>query len=290
MAIVSVNELKGRRGTVNEKGQTEYTRKFQVQTDSALIGSLAVRTASGVPRVGDVYTTSLEFDTNSLANSVEAVQDDENARLWEVTVNYGAPSAEEQQTNPNPLLRPAVLTWGFTQASRVIWKDTKRKVVANSAIEYFDPPIEIDDSRPQLTITRNFPSFNAALAIDFQDAINDGPFLGFPKGTVKVAGISASSQTENNFFYWQVSVEFQIRRDGWKLEVLDQGRSERIDGKLKPIWQRDGNGNHIENLPVADPVPLDKAGRELLNPTPDTVKYMEFDVYEEKPFALLQMT
>src|SRR5258705_10878039 len=110
MAILSVTEKTGGQSSVNQKGETEYTRLFRVVTSNALVGNLAVRTASGIPKIGNAYVTPTEFDTTSVCQRVQPQQDTENPRLWEVRVEYGAPSEDQQQQNPNPLLRPAVIT------------------------------------------------------------------------------------------------------------------------------------------------------------------------------------
>ena len=62
MSIYQVKEIPGGSGKVNERGETEYVRKFQVITTAAGVGSATVRTATGIPRRGDTYATSTEFD------------------------------------------------------------------------------------------------------------------------------------------------------------------------------------------------------------------------------------
>ena len=289
MSILSVNEVSGARSTENEKGETEYTRTFKVVTSAANIGAIAVRTATGIPRVGDYYLTATEQDTGSLCKRVEPQQEQDNPRLWIVRADYGAPSdGDEAQRNPNPLLRPAVLTWGFNKSSRVVWKDANGKGITNSAGEYFDPPPEMDDSRPTLSITRNEAAFNPGIATDYQDAVNSDSFLGFAPGQVKVAGISGTSQTENNVAFWSVGYEFEFRREGWQLSILDQGRNQRILQWLAPILQRRAdNAEPIQGMAVSDPVPLNGAGGELINPGPNTVIYRNFEVYKSKAFAPL---
>lgn len=290
MAIVSVNEKAGARSRINEKGETEYTRQFHVVTSSASVGNLAVRTATGIPRRGNVYATPTEFDTTSVVKEVDAQQDEDNPRKWIVTANYGAPSGDQDQQNENPLLRPAVLTWGFVQAQKAMYKDLDNRPIANSAHEYFDPPPEVDDSRPVLTVSRNEPSFNPAIAIQYQDAINSDGFLGFQPGQAKVAGISATSQTENNFFFWHVTYEFHFRRDGWKLALADLGRNELVNGKRVAIPRRDEQGNKVPDTQVIDPVPLNGQGQELENPTPQSVagvNFPPFNVYKSLSFSPL---
>lgn len=291
MSIHSVNETVGARGNVNEKGVNEYTRVFQVITTAPTVGAVAVRMATGIPRRYDAYATATETDNSSLATRIATQQDDENPLIWEVTVDYGSPSTDQDQsgaTEPNPVLRPAVLAWSFQKFQRAVWKDKDNKGILNSAKEFFDPPPEMDDSRPILTITRNQLTYNTAIAIDYQDAVNSDSFLGFAAGKVKVAGISAQSQVEGRYVFWSVTYEFEFRREGWKLSILDQGRNKRVGANLTPILQKDASGNAI-NVAVSDPVPLDGSGGELSNPTPSTAKFLDFDVYKTMPFAALHL-
>jgi hypothetical protein len=292
MAILSVDEITGATSSVNDKGETEYTRLFRVVTSSPLVANLAVRTAAKIPKIGDVYATTTEFDATSLCRRVQPQQDSEAPRVWEVRVEYGPPEAESGQQNPNPLLRSAVVAWGFTQASRPVWKDKDGKPIQNSAGDWYDPPPEIDDSRPVLTVSRNEPAFNSSIAIAYQDAINSDSFMGFSPGQAKVAGISATSQTENNFFFWSVTYEFHFRRDGWQVSILDAGRNYKTqDGNLAPIPQlgvkEDGTTFPMKNTAVPEPIPLDGAGLPIRSPNPSNVKYRDFKVYRELPFANL---
>src|SRR5207245_2866104 len=92
--------------------------------------------------------------------------------------------------------RRAVLVIRTKQST--VWKDAYGKGILNSAGQYFDPPPMMDDSRPRLSIARNEPVFNPAIAINYQDAVNTDGFLGFTAGQVRVSGISASNESENN--------------------------------------------------------------------------------------------
>jgi hypothetical protein len=288
--IAIVSEIAGASGRETDKGQSEHTRQFRVVTTAATVGDLDVIAAPGIPRRGDVYATGDSTDLGSIVKEISAEQDSDNPRVWIVRVEYGPPANErEQDQEPNPLLRPAVLSWGFAKSSRVAWRDSKGKPVVNSAGEFFDPPVECDDSRPVLTISRNERSFNPALAISYQDSVNADSFLGFRPGVVKVAGISATNQVENNFFYWAVHYEFEFRREGWTTEILDQGRNRLVDGKLVPIYQRDKNGQPIDNLIVAVPVKLNGEGGELVNSNPEIAHYVPYFFYKSLPFSALRL-
>ncbi len=287
MSIVAVNELfEGREAQENEKGQRFYTRVFQVVTDDPNDGPLTAARATGVPRRGALYSAGNEVDLAARVRRITPSQNPESPRLWEIRIEYDTVREEQDE---NPLNRPYEVNWDFAQFTRPVWRDIFGNAILNSARQYYDPPVEIDDSRPVLSVTRNEGGFNPGLAIEFQDAINSDTFLGFSPGTVKVAKIAAQSQFENNWFYWRVTYEFNFRREGWNISILDQGRYELRNGKPVPIREFDTSGVEIPFSHVTDPVPLNGAGLRLPNPSPDTVIYGTYQVYRERDFSFLNL-
>jgi len=170
MAVIEVNEKTGAIGAENEKGDRTYTRVFHVVTNSSLDGGLTVRLALGIPRRGDFYATQTDLDEGAFCKTITAQQDSENPRVWEVRVEYGP--SEDAQQDENPLNRAADVSCTFAKFQRVVWQDNDGKGIFNSTGMYFDPPVEIDDSRPVITIERNEAAFDLSLASDFQDAVN----------------------------------------------------------------------------------------------------------------------
>jgi hypothetical protein len=217
---------------------------------------------------------------------IEPTQDGDNPKLWVVRVEYDTEMPEEE----DPFDRPPEYSWTFAQFQKVAALDINGNAIVNSAGQYFDPPIEIDDSRPVLTIVRNEIYFNPAIAIAYQDAINSEWFFGFAPGVVKVANISAVSQVEddypsagNKFYYWKVTYEFMMRRGGWTLQLLDQGRfkiSAVADGDvmLEPIRDADLQ-------PVTDPLPLNGSGQPIDEPGPTNCVFLPYQVYQALPFT-----
>lgn len=280
-SILSVNEIADGRdssydATTNDR---TYTRVFRVITDSPMVGALAVRTADGLPRRGSIYATDTEVDLSARVKSIDPSQDSDNAKIWLVRVEYDSRVEDEPE---NPLERPPEISWGFAQFQRIAWRDVDGKAIVNSAGEYFDPPIEIDDSRPVLSIVRNEASFNPSLAIEYQDAVNSDSFMGFSAGQAKVSNITARSVREGDYQYWQVAYEFHFRRDGWAVRPLDQGRYS--TGRVR-IPEIDEDGNEIPDSHVIDPVPLDGNGQPIDNPGPDNCVFLEFHAYKRRAFS-----
>ena len=280
MAILSVREIAGKGGGIGPSSERNYERRFRVVTDSRLTGVRDVLSAAGLPVKGDIYATADELDSGARCKSRDAAQDDDNPAVWVVTCHYDTTTEEQDE---EPTQRRTRYRWGTAQFQRVAWKDIDGKAIVNSAGQYFDPPIEVDDSRPTLTVTRIERTYNQALAIQYQDAVNSDSFLGFAPGQVKVASIEAEDFEENGVIYWTVKYEFHFRREGWIKEPLDQGRYEKWGNFLVPIKERDEDGNELDTY-VSDPVPLDGQGKRLDNPGPDSCKYLSFKVYKSLAF------
>ena len=279
MSIVSAKlEPNTQQGTRTEGGKRTYRAMYVVVTDDINDGPLTVRMAAGIPQIGDSYSLGNDYDPTAFVKSITPTRKGENSKVWEVVVEWS-----ELAKVDNPLNRPAKKNWGFEQAGKVAWQDIDGKAILNSAGDYFDPPIEIEDSRPLLTVVRNDATFDPLLAIDYQDAVNEDRFLIANPGQCKVAGIEASEEEENDVKFWRVVFHFAFRREGWLAEPLDQGRYATVDAngaaqKRTPIPDKAGD-------PVTDPVPLDGKGAELVDATPETAKFLKFTVYKKRLFS-----
>ncbi len=151
--------------------------------------------------------------------------------------------------------------------------------VLNSAGDAFDPPIQIDDSRPTLKIVRNERTYNAQYAMLWKDTINADMFFYFPPHSVKLS--TPLAELEYNpvcGFYYVVTYQFEINPKGWEKPVLDQGMRQLVAGvKVK---MTDDSGADLSS-----PLPLDGAGSKLVSGSDPT--YIIFEVYREADFSLL---
>lgn len=257
MSILSVREIwSGRQGGEAEKGERTYQRTFRVFTDDTLDGPIQVRTALGIPRVGDPYITATEFDAGSRCQNVEGAQSDD-PNVWQVTATYSSKKEDPEKDKDDPLDRAAEIEWSSEKVSRVMDRDLTGKAVVNSAGEKFDPPIEVEESLPLVTITRNEDSYNYSLGLQYQDAVNSDPFFGFDPGQAKIKEIRARSQFENDQYTWKVTYAIVFKREGWQTEVLDQG-----------YWSVNEDGDKVlikdvDNKPLSAPALLDGNGFEV---------------------------
>lgn len=269
----------GPSGGDNDRSEFELREVYQARVDSlaetpysVLVGAALL----GLPAVYDAHPG------NAAAKVVrrEAKRTDE-PKVWEIELTYSTKTeVQERSGTANPLERFPEITFGFTKYSRVLERDLGApalpaliidgttiiparaavgpRPIMNSSRQAFDPPMEVDDSRPTITVRRYESSFSAALAVQYQDAINSDNFAGSPPETWKVMNISAVETVENGQVVFRVTYEFEGRREGWARRVLDQGtvRWDYSTGKQKQIVGSDG-------MAVSQPVLLNGDGRPL---------------------------
>jgi hypothetical protein len=179
--------------------------------------------------------------------------------------------------------------------------------VTNSARSVFDPPLERDNSRYTLKITKNKKSYPSTTADTYRDTVNSDNFtiskpkLGFTRSfskyTVKMKNIGGSLKFQNDVVFWPVAYEMEIDTEfGWRVDVPDKGFSASAkqgdpDGRGGTISGADiiaGNAQvrvllDAAGNPVREPVFLDGNGQPL-QPGADVV-YLTYAIYDELPYA-----
>ena len=290
MAVVNVQEsIFQRSGSINNEAIQTYKRIFNVTTDDQADGPNVALNATGIPDVGDPHpdvSLALVESVNAKATSSPTV--------WSVEVQYSTETGNNSGTSPfeeeNPLDRPSIIEWSFAQFQSPVEKDRFGNPVQNSAGDRFTG-LSMDDSRPVLRITRNEGGFSPARSIAFKDAINEDNFFGAEPGQAKCQNIGARSRFENGFQFFEVRYEFHFRREGWNIEVLDEGFRQ-IDPSFPdpiPITEVivDASGTKLTDTPVSVPAKLDGSGKRLA--PGDDVVFLEFELYEPKNFADLNL-
>lgn len=274
-------------GTLNADGKREYTVDYLVQFASPGYGPHAAAAALRL-RVGQPYRVENDQDNSAVLKTL-APRCEGQSNLFRVTANWGP--RDPQQETANPLARPTKYRYSSQAFQTIAEKDAFGAAILNSSGEQFDPPLQIDDSRAVVTVTRNVAYFDAGMVREWTNAVNRDTFGPFKRRTVKIAGINADGPNfENEIQFWEQSIEFHIRFDGWRASVLDCGRNILVNGKLVPLNMFDDLGNETAER-VADPVPIRYVDKNnsirIDSPTPDTVDFLEFVVYREKSFAQL---
>ena len=259
----------------NNLGIRTYTRTFKLTTSLNTEREYHVGSHASLPTIGSVHPA------DSAAYCISLGVDHTEPRWgWTVTAEY----TTQFERAANPTSDPAQISWSSEQFQRVMAQDKDGDAVMNSAGDFFDPPVMIDDSRRVATVKKNLAAVPTWL-LDYQDAVNSDAFtidgVSIAIGQAKMQMVSVEVEQERNGVTFRpVTFTIQFQRDLWKVKVLDAGF-------------RDINGDRItsdDGTDVTQPAPLNGSGLVLANPTPATAQFIEFDAYKQRAFSSLPLT
>jgi hypothetical protein len=275
------------------------------------VGHFRVYTNSRADQGPTVYAyLSSEFNTplvfgNSLdlgayATEVQAKLESMEGTLkqWIASVTYSTADkdSDEQSQVDDPLQQPPEISISYQQFQRAIHEDINGTPLKNSAGDAFDPPQEIDDSRPIISISKNVPAnfVDGGFLASYKDALNSDSVWGQEPGCVKVSNISAQKKYRGTTAYYHVTMEFAINEDGWKRKLHDRGFNyialtgpDSFEKRRIMVKHRDAFTGIEKDVPVTTEQYLDGQGGVLaLNGNP--VEF-EFEVYKSMPFGPLSL-
>jgi len=228
----------------------------------------------GQAAIDDVGDDMPEFIGDMVLLNYSAESSSEDGLDWIVTANYGTPEEEE-----NPLNERPKVSWSLAQFQENVEYDINGKPILNSAGEPYSEPVQIDQSRLVLTITRNEASFNPALALAYADAVSATTFKGAPAGKVKVANIASTEEEHKNVaggVYSKTTYTFHFNSRGFQKKLLDHGFREKVEGKLKHIL--------VQGQKITEAALLDGTGKQL--PEGGQPKFKDWHVYPKLPFGI----
>lgn len=318
MSVWRCREIfKGRRGSLKEGMQREFTRVFHVFTTSKLDGPIEVmfavdpNTAEAVPAIYSIYTNygAEEFDLLAICRSVDPVQDDDDWSFWVVTCTYstesitgdgrlgqpdggdgagGNPGSGSGSSN-DPSLEPPVQEWGnwTREEAQEHAEDDDETPFLNSATEPFENQPTREVGGTTLIIERNELTYDPREKNAFRFTINDADFIW--EGDYRqwlCKPITATRQYKGPLKYWRVRYEFHHCGDitkAWNHVLLDAGFSHLVGGVRKE-YRKDGQ-------PMARPWPLDGAGAFLTEAeiAAGDVNYLQFKKYLAKDWSSLNI-
>lgn len=287
MTVVSVQPRPTKTTTATKTAEgTKYTAVYLVTTDSSADDAQVVADADGLPALNSPYAFGNGADDNSFLSSIEPKQLG-HTQKWEVTCTY-EPSTSVGPPVTNVMLEEPTIEVGYQQYTRGVESaefmflvqgqnlggvaalnrrtlgPLQRPIAKagdivkpqSSSGEPFSPPLEKDDSRLLVRITRNETSLSTLLT--YKDAINvdfftirrTGFLLAVPKRCAKFQSIQASQKTvviprasiQGTAFpgmetlgrqfvrvvYWRVSYELSVNQDTWDPQVGDVGFREAV--------------------------------------------------------------
>lgn len=192
MAVVSTTENPFDREVGQDERGATRTRVYTVITDDAEDTAIF----GGVPALGADYpgtSGTLVVQRHSATHPSGA-----NGKTWRVTVEYGAPDAEEsgdENVNPNiPTVRretdpkddPIAESGEFEDVMEAIDKDLDDLPIQTTAEEPYDPPIEEEVSRQVLTLEKVEQNNPRTKARQYHNKVNSADFYGYAKHTLRV--------------------------------------------------------------------------------------------------------
>lgn len=268
MAVLSFYETFDQRlGRINNRYEREYVRTFKVLCSARTDGPETIRFSRACPRPWSFYwSASGAADLGSWCKDLEFRQDALDPYTWHVRAVYSSVVERPDIHAENPLLRPAVVSWGHTSVMKPLEFDNVGQAITSSSKERFDPPPEIEDVRMTLRIQRNQIRYDALFYAGYLNSVNDDTWLTFPPGMVRCMGIEGTRQYESGILFWDVTFNFQIKAgydpeengaDAWAFRLLDRGFYS-LDNAGKQVRLFDKLGQ-----PLTTPALLDGAGAKL---------------------------
>jgi len=284
MAVVWAREhWEGRDGSFENILSHSVARTWKVKTDNKFddqftiidhfAAALGIRYLSQHPRNGFMTVRKLD-----------AKQETASPYFWRVTVNYSSEPLDEEEPPQNPLAMPPEIE-GDSEMSQVFTTEDKDgRPMLNAAGDPFEP-VEKDDPRGVIRITRNFPSIPSFVSTYINKVNSDGFSIpgipaSFAPRTAKFQRFRfGKRQIQNDIPFVPVTVELAIKSSTWDQRRLEEGFYYLASGVRKRI--------QINGADSVELVPLTAAGAILTNPTPTNAVYVIKKIYEEVPFGVL---
>lgn len=208
------------------------TRKYQVNMGSGVSNeytALSLALAAGLPARRAYLVGSPQLFVSNIHGEPESAQ----GTIWNFDVTFSPPPSgeDDDQQNPNPLLRPPVFNVEYIETEYVV-KQAKNQTaltggftrpigtlgpIVNAAFRRPDEPIVRTRRIPVIVIEQNFPDLGVILDRneDFQDTTNsDSITLGSktfdPRRLKFEVCRSLGKQLENDIVFYPGVTEIQI--------------------------------------------------------------------------------
>lgn len=204
-------------------------REFQVlgaTSETTALAATALYGGAAMPAINDAHPSSgvLKCD------SVSAEQT--GFKFWVVKAHYSIPKDGQDHGGPgsqdDPLLVPPRIKWDFGSTSEPIDRDINGNPIVNSAGDPFQQSPTREFTTLFLVYTRNEPFFNVQTALLYRNKTNSTDMYIAGAGTVTAGqmicrDISPASDYTADATFVPVTYKFELREDGFKTRILDQG-------------------------------------------------------------------
>lgn len=295
----------GQTGKVSQDGSEEYVIVYQVNVSDPLDGPFVVCRAPRLPFTGMHYQIGNDAHPLAFWQDSTPTRSAESRLVWYVSARFSTATPENDDSgrdeDGNPTDDPEQRRWDISDEPGLFSVPMEQALnrtdlpgraagtlgpVTNSAGVVLDPPLEMEQSRRIIRITRWERSFPGDLADKFTCAINDKDYtLNKPKlkyrkfckaFTLKCHGIGGSLTFIKNRPWWKITYEFHWWKQGWRRTTCDRGKharagagdpngrggfispSELLNGAPQIRRLRDAAG-----VPIGEDVLLDGRGQPL---------------------------
>jgi hypothetical protein len=240
-----------------------------------------------------------------------------------VKVHYSIPKDGETHGGPGsqdtPLEVQPRIRWEIGSTSEPIDRDIDGNPIVNSAGDPFQSTPSRDYTTIFLTYSRNEPFFSVQTALTYGNKVNSERIYiagagWVEEGQMRCLSIQPTSDYEAGATFVNVSYKFELRADGFKTRILDQGLrawftnpatsaaalEHIVTAKKQPISQPvrlDGTGRPLDTtLKVGDGVNVystvartTPAGAELETATGGDAVFLKYSIYDSANFLDLNL-
>jgi hypothetical protein len=279
-------------------GDASTVRKFTVSVPEKT--SLQVVDAPGLPRPGSSHPSSLFLVARHY--NIRKM----GPLYFEVLVEYEGNTPDPTNPADNPLSRSPVISFGsVTQEVEI---DYALDVFPSRTLVGDSYPIQTINGEPIVGVTqpftdlvviveRNLASFDPDVITTYTNKVNSQTWFGCPAGTTRIMNITARSNFNPSFPYWEATASFQVRRGrgpvpdsrAWWHRVPHQGYIINNSAGTRLDYAKADPGDDFTSrgTTVSQPVMLDNATGERL--ASGDADYVEFKVLDTIDFNLLNI-
>lgn len=271
MAILWVHEaLSSGSGSGEHDSGNRYTRVFDVLSDSYADNAYTIANADdgtlAIPAPYTHFAKGNDTDYTSIVTRITPERDDRYPLLWHVRVEYTVlrgtgPSGEWPAGTTDETGRlPDIRIWGIPVAE-IVARDINDTPIANSAGDQYTPLPEDIYYIKAFEISFPLRTYDLDWWEKYEDSVNADMIWGREPGTLLMAGPPSGNRKVNEVgTYYEVRIEIQYNRKGWKKRIPDMGKHRLVTA---------AGGTPSTNTPAAGRMPItDQAGRPVMDDVP----------------------
>jgi hypothetical protein len=290
----------GSGGDTNANSSTStITLNYLAMVDGVTNNPNEIRKLRGITKEGD----SFGGGTSLICKGVRADQDDNQPKLWHLSVRYEGPADSDAGSDgaakeiENALLEPVQVRTDSDEIMVPFEKaydnnDQLTIDVVNSCYMQFTPLPEKMDGISWIEFQRNERDTGTIAAASWRYTVNSDNFMGVGprKSLLRRAGARVVWAKNQQNWWWRATYLFCFNKDGWDAKIMDRGFYHKktftsaagFTAVIPGAYERNVDANGV---PYVEPQRLDGKGH-LLGPDEKSV-FGEFKAYRKRPHSAL---